>query len=141
MNNVLVHYFKKISCFIEQDLRSNTPDLTGGQCFIISYIHKNGDRINQSQLEKIFGQRRSSISSLISNLEKLGFIERLNSSEDKRKKEIILTPKGLERSKEIRNNLMNCENKLSSGLDESDKEKLIFLFDKMIENMKEEAVE
>ncbi|MBP5342623.1 winged helix-turn-helix transcriptional regulator [bacterium] len=137
MKNELVHYLKKISCMIEQGLRANSLDLSGGQCFIISYIHKMGNKVNQSELENVFGQRRSSISSLITNLEKDGIIERLESLEDKRKKELVLTEKGINQYKIIRNNINRCENKLTSNISDDDLSTMLKVLTKMIDNMKE----
>ena len=96
-----------------------------------------GNKVNQSELENVFGQRRSSISSLITNLEKDGIIERLESLEDKRKKELVLTEKGINQYKIIRNNINRCENKLTSNISDDDLSTMLKVLTKMIDNMKE----
>lgn len=68
--------------------------ITGEQCRIISYIaHRtaHGECVYQRDLEDDFGVKRSSVASILGNLEKSGYIARSVCEEDARIKRITLT--------------------------------------------------
>ena len=70
----------------------------------------------QRDLEKESRVRRSSISSLIKNLEDNGYIERVDVDGDKRKKEVIITSKGIEAETCVKETIKSLEEKLVDGI-------------------------
>ena len=74
-------------------------DLTGIQAFFLKIIHdksSEGD-LFQRDLEKMFDIRRSSVSTMISCVEKKGYIIRVSIPTDKRVNKIILTDEGMKK--------------------------------------------
>ena len=74
-------------------------DLTGIQAFFLKCIHdksSEGD-LFQRDLEKMFDIRRSSVSTMISCVEKKGYIKRVSIPTDKRVNKIILTEEGMKK--------------------------------------------
>lgn len=77
--------------------------LTGIQAFFLKYVYDNSNDkdIFQRDLEKIFDIRRSSVSTMISSLEKKGYIRRESIPTDKRINKIVLTDEGLKKHIEV----------------------------------------
>ena len=78
-------------------------DLTGIQAFFLKCIYdksSEGD-LFQRDLEKMFDIRRSSVSTMISCVEKKGYIKRVSIPTDKRVNKIILTEEGMKKHEEV----------------------------------------
>jgi len=129
------HEIKKLSHLIDQDLFKNSNQANPGRCFFISMLDKRGGRIDQSKICGLFNRRRSTITSLVKNLEKDGLVKIEDDINDKRKKEIILTDNGKKLSKSIDDAIDSNENKLTNGLTDEEKETLLLLLNKMQKNM------
>ncbi len=69
-------------------------DLTFSQSAIIHYLFRHQDHpVYQKDLEKRFDIRRSTVTGILQNLEKNGYITRSNDTQDARMKQICLTDK------------------------------------------------
>lgn len=113
-------------------------DITGEQCRVIAYIsHRNahGEHVYQRDLEDEFGVKRSSVASILGNLEKSGYIARSVCEEDARIKRITLTEKGLRTSKQMYDNICRLEQYLSNGMTPYEREEFIRLMKLAIENL------
>ena len=134
------HILKKIGCLFEHKMRKESLGLSGGQCFFITYLDKHQGVCKQSEMENIFGTRRSSISSLLSSLEEEGLIEREENIEDKRQKNIKLTEKGKNISLKMKNNVKNAEETLTKGLTNEEIKTFLEIAQKMKNNLEEVKV-
>lgn len=72
------------------------PDQTAvSHGWVVGYLYRHsGEDIYQKDLEKAFHMAPSSITALVKNLEKSGFIKRESVESDARLKRIVLTEKG-----------------------------------------------
>lgn len=71
--------------------------ITTKQAKVLSYLKRNqGEEILQKDIEEFFFLRSSTVTSVMQNLEKAGYIERYTNTTDKRMKRIIITDKGNE---------------------------------------------
>jgi len=71
--------------------------LFSGQARILMYLYRKKDeRIYQKDIEQAYQIRGGTVSGLLDNLESNGYINRVSSEIDKRKKLIVLTDKGKE---------------------------------------------
>lgn len=86
---------------IQKCLRLNNIDLTFEMLYILHYLSKN-DRINQQELSNLTFKDKSSLSYLITNMEKRGYIVREEDTKDKRNKLIIFTSEGRQLFHEVR---------------------------------------
>lgn len=71
--------------------------ITGMQSRILNqlmYAEHTGQHVYHRDIEKIFGIRRSTVTSVVSHLEQNGYIVRKQASGDARLKELVLTEKG-----------------------------------------------
>lgn len=101
--------------------------LTNQQARILMYIDKHIRRqknIKRKDLEKFLNLKGSSVTSLMHSLEKNGFIERCQSMNDARRKELTLTEKSKELIKQMDLIFEATDNQLQEGM--SDEEKMTF---------------
>lgn len=96
------------------DSFSNCRGLTGIQSRILSYIAGSEDReIFQRDIENRFGIRRSSVTSVITNLEQNGFLLRQTVPGDARLKKLVLTEKGIAADRELSCSIREFEQSLT----------------------------
>lgn len=70
-------------------------ELTGTHGYILGYLARHQDApIYQKDIESHFGMRRSSVSNVLTLMEKNGLVERQAVQSDARLKRIVMTPKG-----------------------------------------------
>ena len=101
--------------------------LTNQQARILMYIDKHIRRqknIKRKDLENFLNLKGSSVTSLMHSLEKNGFIERCQSMNDARRKELTLTEKSKELIKQMDLIFEATDNQLQEGM--SDEEKMTF---------------
>lgn len=131
--------FGKIDRSIKRQIDNLTSELgiTAIQGRIIGFIYYNSDRaIYQKTLEDEFNLRKSSITSVLNNLEKSGFIKREAVLDDQRLKHIVLTPKALLIQNEIEKRVSDVEDKTFDCLSDDEKESLNFILEKILKNIK-----
>ena len=116
MKHTYGKYARFLSHLIDQKLQEDNILLSSSQSFTLLLLIKNGGRMFQRDLEKESRVRRSSISSLIKNLEDNGYIERVDVDGDKRKKEVIITEKGIEAETCVKETIKSLEEKLVDGI-------------------------
>lgn len=111
-------------------------ELTGNNMFIIGYLAKHGEKdIFQKDLEEVFSVRRSTMSATILRMEKKGFLTRESVAHDARLKKLVLTEKGKRIHEMIESRITDTEEKLSAGLSEDEKRTLLFLLEKLRQNL------
>lgn len=132
--------FGKI-CYLHRQMRRENNflfaeyGLSPVQLHAMSFVAratKDGNKVCQKDIEKQINLRASSISSLLSTLEKNGFITRTVSEGDARTKYITLTDKGwlvCEKNKQL---MDECDGVIQSALEDDEQEQLGALLDKII---------
>lgn len=109
------------------------------QARILGFIYINSCKrdIFQKTIEEEFDIRRSSVTSVLTLMEKNELIKRVSVSEDARLKKIILTDKGIEINKLVWEEIINIENIISSTLSKEELEIFNLNLDKLINNISE----
>lgn len=122
---------------VDERISSSVPgEITGVQGFVIKYLYSNRNRdIFQRDLEKQFNLRRSSITSVLNNLEKNGFVRREEVNNDKRLKKVVLTEKGIKHQDMIDKIIFDFENQLQKDLSEEEINQLFALLTKLENNI------
>lgn len=93
---------------------------------ICGYLYCNSDKpIYQKDLEKVFSLRRSSASAQLKKMEEKGLITREGNLEDKRLKEIKLTPLAEKEVEKTIEEIKNIEAVISGGITEDEAEALL----------------
>ena len=111
--------------------------LTAEQGRMILYLHDHqNEDINLTDLAASFHLRKSSLTSLLNNLEKIGCIKRTIRSEDQRKKSIVLTDLGQSKYELIHQLFVDNENILRETLSNDQISTLNTIFDQIIDSIK-----
>lgn len=99
---------------------------------ICGYLYCNSDKpIYQKDLEKVFSLRRSSASAQLKKMEEKGLITREGIPEDKRLKEIKLTPLAEKEVEKTIEEIKNIEAVISGGITEDEAEALLKILKKI----------
>lgn len=94
------------------------------------------DIVFQRDIEKIIDSRRSTTSGILNTMEKNKLIKRVNSVEDARSKQIILTDYSIQISKHMLEQKNQFENKIKNNITEKELE----MFFKVIEKIKNNII-
>ena len=115
--------------------------LTGKQFFILGFVLKQSKKgeITQKDIENFGNVRKSSVSSIISNLEKNGFIVRKPSEKDSRVNIILPTEKAQEIERKINAKKKKVENEIFSCFSEEEIEQCGKLLSELQKKIKEIA--
>ena len=104
---------------------------------ILNYVKKNEDReVFQKDIERDENLNKSTVSMILSNLEKEKFLERRSMQRDARLKRIVLTEKGQETYKLLNQSLREIDNAFTEGLSSEEQETFLTLLSKVRDNMK-----
>jgi MarR family 2-MHQ and catechol resistance regulon transcriptional repressor len=96
--SALQRTLNKISGDIFSTLHANS--LTGSQFGVLEALHKHGPMVQRDLAGQIM-KTTGNITTVIDNLEKHGFVERIRGEKDRRYFEIVLTPAGSKLIKKI----------------------------------------
>lgn len=113
--------------------------LTFAQTRVLYFILRNSDEVYQKDIEEEYMLRPSTATALLQSMEQLGLIERVQSFEDGRRKQILPTEKGDSLKMEVEQKIDQLEQCLARGLTREELEAFFRITDKMIENLKDEA--
>ncbi|MDO4634101.1 MAG: MarR family winged helix-turn-helix transcriptional regulator [Eubacteriales bacterium] len=110
------------------DAQLSALNLTGLQARVLEMIgdsQNRGQDIFQRDIEQTFRIRRSSVTSVISNLETSGYVQRCSVQNDARLKKLTLTEKGWEARQSFFDILNDFEQTLQSEFTEAEYKKLL----------------
>lgn len=113
--------------------------ITQKQSRTLIFLYHNSDKfINQKFLEENFRLSRSTITSMMNNLEKMGFIERTSDGTDARSKIVTLTQKGNDTIDAITNCHKTIDNFIRAIIDDVDYIKLNQILKQMLKEIDSE---
>ena len=126
MNRHLKRYF--------DGLFANSP-VTSAQGLLLDYLFHNQSRdVFQKDLEEYLEIKSSSVTSILDNLEKNGYVRRESVEYDGRLKKISMTDKAREIEKDIARRVSEYMHSLFRDIPERDREGFYFVMCRMIEN-------
>lgn len=115
------------------EFRNREIELTFEQFVMLKMIDSNSDLIQQDIANHLQKDKSLIVRQMNSLLEKQ-YVVRLTNREDKRKKNLLLTPKGTEMMNRITGLAFEVSNKLLAGVDEKDEEAFLRVLNKIQEN-------
>lgn len=105
---------------------------------IMRFLMKNKDKnVYQKDLEKKFSMRRPTATNMLKRMEAQGFIVREPVPGDARLKKIVLTPKALNFSKSMDEQMDEFEKRLIKGLTKEEINNFLSVIEKMKNNLEE----
>ena len=112
------------------DNRISEYGVTHMQSMIICFlIHRGDEPVYQKDIEREFGIRRSSVTTILQLMEKNGLITRCSDEKDARLKRIRLTSAGREADLRVRDTVNEVENELCRAITAEQKKELFLLLD------------
>jgi len=134
--NKVFRLIYKINKRIERIQRNSIQDMkiTPAQYIILSQLWQN-DELSQIELARGCSCSKSTVTGIIDTMEKNGLIKRIDSLNDRRKKLIKLTKKGIE-AKVIMGLVDNSINNCCQGFNALDLKTLLELLQKLFNSLK-----
>lgn len=106
------------------------------QVMIMNYLLKNQNKkVFQQDICDTFNLRRSTVSGILTTMEKNDIIRRKVDTEDPRKNEVKLTKIFINNTKRVSNELVKMESILEQNFTQEEKEELIRLLQKLEGNL------
>lgn len=102
--------------------------------WLLGYFVRQTEPIFQKDLEKIFHFPKSTLADMIQSLEKDGLIAKAPVDGDGRKKQIIVTEKGLKFDNAAEAQIMAVEDFISGDISEEELNTVVNVLEKMIKN-------
>ncbi|PXW18299.1 MULTISPECIES: MarR family winged helix-turn-helix transcriptional regulator [Chryseobacterium] len=121
---------------IRNSINEYDPDLSFELIEILGLLSRN-DGINQQEIGNKVSKDKSSITYLINSLVKRDLVERTADKNDRRNKQIFLTPKGKQIVETVYPWALNLYKKAVDGIDEAEVTKALLLVKKMTANLEE----
>lgn len=118
-------YSKEISAFLDRASAF-------GQDRILIYLYKENDHILVGDLTNQLQMSTGRIANILKELERKGYILRIQQREDKRKYEVCLTKSGKNYSRELYADMVANHRALMEQLGETDGEQLLKLSEKVL---------
>lgn len=140
---LIIESIKKIEHSLNRIFHASALNygLTGKQFFILGFILKESKKkeVTQKEIENFGNIRKSSVSSILSNLEKHSFISRKTSSKDSRINVILPTEKAYEIERKLDAKKRKIENEIFSSFNETDIQKCGEMLDNLQKKLQEIA--
>ena len=126
-----------INLKVNQMISEEEDNLTAHQSWVLNYMTQHMEQdIMQRDIEKQFSIRRSTASHMLQLMEKSGYIQRVSVPDDARMKKLIITEKGLEAQKRMKDRIRRFEEMLQADLSSEELEHLRTLLKKLEENIR-----
>ena len=112
--------------------------MTGEQCRILGYIkfcNDSGSCVFQKDIENDFGIKRSSVASILANMEKGGYIIREGDKSDARIKKVLLTDEGQKLQTEMGLTIGMIEEIITRNMSDKEKSELLRLTKLAVSNI------
>ena len=121
---------KILEYHLQELFNQHDLDLTKEQMIVLKRLH-NDDGLSQNELAFLTLRNKSSLTRLLSKMEKKGYITRQQSKEDKRINNVYLTQKGKEVFILTKPVIKKMITKMEKGITASDKKQIITILKKI----------
>lgn len=120
------------------DARVSQYDVTPAQTHVLLYLHHHGGQAPQCELTGHLRVKPSTANGVLDRMEEKGLVRRSVSGSDARRRLITLTEKGAEQQTRFRQCFLETEEVMVRGFTPSERETLLALLDRVIQNLKED---
>lgn len=126
--------------FKQANNRLQKDNMTFSQLFVLVYLYRDAKDMTASlkELERRFEVAQATMAGIASRLEAKGFVEGVINSQDRRVKQIHLTPQGLEFLKKNHQKMEEHNKHLVQGLSEEELNQLNRYLDIIYQNILED---
>lgn len=120
------------------DARVSRYDVTPVQTHVLMYLHQHRGQAPQRELTEFLRAKPSTVNGVLDRMEEKGLVRRSVSGQDARRRLITLTDKGREQQARFAESFLACEEAMVRGFSAEERETLLALLDRIVENLKEE---
>jgi DNA-binding MarR family transcriptional regulator len=122
--------FTQRSFLLNLSKELNKGNVSFPQFFLLGYL-ANEDFLTMTDISKKMGHSTAAATGLVDRLEKLGYVQRLHASDDRRKVMVQITRKGIDLVERIREEIVTSLVDLMDDLDKDDQEALLRTYGKI----------
>ena len=120
------------------DARVSRYDVTPVQTHVLLYLQRHGGRVPQHELADYLRVKPSTVGGVLDRMEEKGLVRRSISGSDARRRFITLTDKGREQQSRFTESFLANEEAMVRGFSPAERETLLELLERIVENLKEE---
>lgn len=131
---------KMMNMHISDIFQKNKIPLTKQQWIVLKLLHDDGDGLIQNELAFITNRNKASLTRLISGMEKNGYVKRVSSEKDSRKKNIYITTKGKKLFLKTKPILLSCIYKIQNNISENELENFMKVMLKIQNNLQKHEI-
>lgn len=113
-------------------------EITPEQYLILSLIMDSGE-LYQRQLSEITYKDRPNVSRIVTILEDLGLVQRIDDVNKRKIFKLVVTKKGIEMRKKIQPTMLELRAITTNGIDNKELEKCLSILEQMQDNMKDKV--
>jgi DNA-binding MarR family transcriptional regulator len=122
--------FTQRSFLLNLSKELNKGSVSYAQFFLLGYL-ANENFLTMTDISKKMGHSTAAATGLVDRLEKLGYVQRLHASEDRRKVMVQITRKGIDLVERIRDDITSSLVDLMVDLDANEQEALLKTYGKI----------
>ncbi len=122
--------FTQRSFLLNLSRELNKGSVSYAQFFLLGYL-ANENFLTMTDISKKMGHSTAAATGLVDRLEKLGYVQRLHASEDRRKVMVQITKKGVDLVERIREDIVSSLVTLMVDLDENEQDALLKTYGKI----------
>lgn len=122
--------FTQRSFLLNLSKELNKGSVSYAQFFLLGYL-ANENFLTMTDISRKMGHSTAAATGLVDRLEKLGYVQRLHASEDRRKVMVQITRKGIELVDRIREDIVSSLVELMVDLDENEQDALLKTYGKI----------
>ena len=120
------------------DARVSRYDVTPVQAHVLMYLHQHGGQAPQRELTEFLRAKPATVNGILDRMEEKGLVRRSVIGEDARRRLITLTDKGREQQSRFTESFLANEEAMVRGFSPAERETLLELLERIVENLKEE---
>lgn len=131
---------KQINNIYEKELtrRLKMLGITSSQCAVLNYLFRsNQEEVTQREIEKHLNLKNPTVTGLLKRLDEKGFVLCVQSTSDKRCKNIYLTEKAYDIQKKMESDRKKLDKRLTIGMTKKETEVLRKGLEKVLYNISE----
>lgn len=122
--------FTQRSFLLNLSKELNKGNVSFAQFFLLGYL-ANENFLTMTDISKKMGHSTAAATGLVDRLEKLGYVQRLHASEDRRKVMVQITRKGIDLVDRMRDDITGSLVDLMSDLDKDEQAALLTSYGKL----------
>lgn len=119
--------------------RVSKYDVTPAQTHVLLYLHDHGGQSFQRELTGHMRVKPSTMNGVLDRMEEKGLVRRSISGRDARRRILTLTDKGEEEQTAFQQSYLDAEEAMVRGFSQEERETLLRLLDRVIQNLKEDS--